>query len=52
MAVDTRRVTRKRVPQGPRKRTVRYVEEVGGTRFCGSRNAVDAARSAAAVDWV
>ena len=23
----TRRVTRKRVPRGPRKRTVRYVEE-------------------------
>jgi len=27
MAVDTRRGTRKRVPRGPRKRTVRYVEE-------------------------
>ncbi len=33
MAVDTRRVTRKRVPQDPRKRTVRYVEEAGGTRL-------------------
>ncbi len=27
MAVDTRRVTRNRVPRGPRKRTVWYVEE-------------------------
>jgi len=33
MAVDTRRVTRKRVPRGPRKRTVQYVEEAGGTRL-------------------
>ena len=33
MAVDTRRVTRQRVPRGPRKRTVRYGEEAGGTRL-------------------
>ncbi len=33
MAVDTRRVTRKRVPQDPRKRTVQYAEEAGGTRL-------------------
>ena len=47
MAVDTRRVTRKRVPQGPRA-NVPY----GTLRRPTERNAVDAARFAAAVDWV
>ncbi len=35
MAVDTRRATRKRVPRGPRKRTVWYVEEADRVEHCG-----------------
>jgi len=53
MAVDTRRATRERVPQGPRKCEGGRGYPLAGPgvpAFAG--RAVDAARSAPAVDWV